>query len=377
MDTVFVSSVQSDFGDIREAVARAIEALGVRPLMVERAPAASRSPKGALLELVRSADAMVLIIGARHGYPPEGGTSPTEDEFDEAVRAGKPVLVLVQDVEREVAQDAFLARVRGTWGEEGVLTASFDGAADVGLKAISALTALERQTAAAAIRPDAEQRASDLARVGQRAGFSSYGTTARVALVPLVDAQLIDDVTLNRGGLDDRLILIARDVGLISQRLGVESIVNGSAGIALQAGPPHSADSVSITVDRRGAIVVESNVEGTGSLGSMLVDPDRLREASDRAGAFAGRAWSEVDASQQIAHACATVGLPGAQNRVYGRTSGSSISMGGAMRLPGTVVAPDPALLVRRVDVGNGEMTKALLAAVERIFRDADAVADL
>jgi hypothetical protein len=67
VDTVFISSVQRDYGEIRQAVARAAQTLGMRPLVAEEARGAARSSKGALLDLVRSADALVLIIGARYG----------------------------------------------------------------------------------------------------------------------------------------------------------------------------------------------------------------------------------------------------------------------------------------------------------------------
>jgi hypothetical protein len=72
--------------------------------MAEQAGAAACRPKGALLDLVRSADALVLIIGARYGDPAVVGTSPTEDEFTQAVAAGDPVVVLVENVDREPAQ---------------------------------------------------------------------------------------------------------------------------------------------------------------------------------------------------------------------------------------------------------------------------------
>lgn len=348
----------------------------MRPLMAERAGAAARSPKGALLDLVRSADAMVLIIGARYGDAAAGETSPTEDEFNEAVAAGRPVVVLVENVNREPAQEEFLRRVRGTWSD-GSLTTSFDGADDIEIKAIAALRALEVTAAAAAIRPVAEARAEDLARGATAGGHSGHGSPARIALVPLVDAQLINDAALNRGQLGDEMTATARGVGLIPQRLGVEASLSGASGIALQAAAAFSADSISVTVDRRGAIAVEAPVQGTGNFASMLIDPDRLRELIDHASAFAIRAWSTLDTSQRIGQACAAVGIPGAQNRVYGRTSGSSISMGGAMRLPQSVVAPQPALLVRRADVGTARLTDPLLAAVERVFRDANAVTGL
>jgi hypothetical protein len=79
VDTVFISSVQRDYSDIRRAVARGVETLGSRPLMAEQARAAARSPKGALLDLVRSAEAMVLISVLGTATQPPWGRAPRID----------------------------------------------------------------------------------------------------------------------------------------------------------------------------------------------------------------------------------------------------------------------------------------------------------
>jgi hypothetical protein len=57
MDSVFVSSVQRGFGDIRAAVARAVETLGMRPLMAERAPALPCGPIPATYTVALDSDA--------------------------------------------------------------------------------------------------------------------------------------------------------------------------------------------------------------------------------------------------------------------------------------------------------------------------------
>ena len=49
-------------------------------------------------------------------------------------------------------------------------------------------------------------------------------------------------------------------------------------------------------------------------------------------------------------------------------------SFSGSMRLHGTVLAPEPALIVRRVDVEGEETRKRLVAAVRRVFADAGSI---
>ncbi len=197
METVFVSSVQRGYSDVRQAAAHAAESFGLRVSMAERAPAGG-SPKGALLGLVRQSDVFILILGARYGDAAPDETSPTEDEFNEAVRIGLPILVFVEECEREPRQQDFLDRVRGTWAE-GNLTAAFNGVHDIGVEVMAALRRLEGEAASATIRPNAERRVGALAR-GSESGAFGGGQSARVAYAPLIQGRLVDDLTLNRHG---------------------------------------------------------------------------------------------------------------------------------------------------------------------------------
>lgn len=80
MKSVFISSIQRDFGDVREAARKAVESLGMHALMTETVGASAESPRRALLEQVRDADIFLLLLGPRYGEPGETGRSPTEDE---------------------------------------------------------------------------------------------------------------------------------------------------------------------------------------------------------------------------------------------------------------------------------------------------------
>jgi hypothetical protein len=181
---------------------------------------------------------------------------------------------------------------------------------------------------------------------------------------------LIDDLTLNRAGLDDKLSAIVRDSGLAPQRLGIEARITGAEGITLQGGTAHSDESVRIHIGLDGAVVVEGPVAGAGPYGSSLIDPDRLEALIVNGGRCAAGVWSQLDTSSQITHLAAAVGIPSAHYRVYGRSQGSSLSMGGLGRLPATLVAPEPPLVARREDLGSERLAQPLLAAIERRFRD-------
>jgi len=53
-------------------------------------------------------DVLLLIIGPRYGAQQAGGVSATEEEFNEARRLGKPILVLRQRGDLEAEQEEFL-----------------------------------------------------------------------------------------------------------------------------------------------------------------------------------------------------------------------------------------------------------------------------
>ena len=118
-------------------------------------------------------------------------------------------------------------------------------------------------------------------------------------------------------------------------------------------------------------------VKGTGTFSHALIDPDRLGALIARSGVFAADALSLIDRSDQVSQLCCAVGIPGANQRIYGLASGSSLSMGGMTHLPAAVIAPEPPALIRRADLGSPVMVDLLRASVERVFRDAGATSEL
>ncbi|MBK7793782.1 MAG: DUF4062 domain-containing protein [Betaproteobacteria bacterium] len=110
---IFVSSLISGFEPFREAAKSAIATLRHEAVMAEDFGARPNTPQVACLQAVRSADLVVLLVGARYGYPQgSSALSPTHEEYIEA-RDTKPILVFVQDeVERESEQVKFLSGVQ-------------------------------------------------------------------------------------------------------------------------------------------------------------------------------------------------------------------------------------------------------------------------
>ncbi len=364
MDFVFVSSIQRDFGDVREAARRAIESLGLRPLLAETAGAHVASPQGALLGLVARADVFLLILGPRY-------SKPTEDEFDEARRLAKPILVLRQEGDADSDQEEFVDRVAGGW-QGGRLWGTFDDASDVGFAVVQALSNLSGQADLAAVRSQAEQRASALARGKQSSGVSG-GSRARIAQVPLITGVLLDAVALDQPDLGERIAGLARKHRLVPQSIGIEPRIS-RAGVALHqiSGYVNSAPLVEVGAD--GAIIATFDVAGDDQFGSMRVDPTRLEHGIKAAGAFARSVWDMIDEREKVQQVAAAVAISEAQHKVFGTATGRSSIQMGSFSMPNEVVVPEPPQVVRRAEVGGTDLVQRLVAEVRRAFADAGAV---
>lgn len=371
MDRVFISSIQSGFEDVRQAARAAVESVGKLPIMAEGAGASPDPSRRMLLDRVAEADILLLLIGPRYGQRGASGFSPTEDEFNEARRLNKPTLVLIQEGERDAEQQDFVGRVRGTW-EQGYFAPTFRDASDVGLLVVRSLTQMVTasitQTQAL---PAAQERAANLAVGGGRDRGSS-GPKARVVFAPLVRTDLLDAVALDTPGLVDQAASAARTSGLITDAMGLTTDIRAD-GIRMTGKDPQAWGEAHLFVGSDGALLAEGDVAGTGNFGSMQVVADRLGEVVERAARFAEGVWRVIDNQQDIRQVCAVLAIPDASSKVFTTAPvGNSMSM--SMRLDSVVVAPQPALQVRRQDAGASETVRQLVASVKRVFQDAGAV---
>jgi hypothetical protein len=363
MDAVFISSIQTGFEDVRTAARRAVESLGLRPLMAETAGASVVSPQRALLDLVREADVFLLILGPRY-------SRPTEDEFEEAKRLSKEIVVLRQEGDCDVDQADFVERVSGGW-TGGRLRGGFKDSSDVGFAAVQALSNRAARTRSRELVPGAHELARELAAPSHSGGISGV-SVVRTVHVPLVGGVLLDALTLERQGLGDRFAALAREHGLAPQKIGIQARVSRD-GIAIEQAGAYSPHAL-VEIHASGAVVCMTDVAGDDQFGSMRVEPSKLDEAIRGAGLFARTTWDLIDEREEVQQVTVVVAIPDAQHKVYGASKGgNSISMG-SFGLPPTVVVPEPPTVVRRADVGGRQLTRKLVAEVRRVFVDAGAV---
>jgi hypothetical protein len=363
--SVFISSVVLGFEKVREQAAEGVERLGMHPVRSERLAASSDSPRRALLDQIAAADIYLLLIGERYG---DAEPSPTEEEYEEAVRLHKPVLILAQVGARDPEQEGFLSRVRGSWGD-GALSGTFSGAEDVAAAVAGALG--RQQAGIVEDAPAAQEKAKEFAHGSDRSGGSG-GVAARIALVPLRQTTLLDPEGLDAPGLGEDLASTLRETGLVPQRIGLDARVSGT-GVQLRGADADSWVTPEATVLTNGAVVVVGSVAAEDAqLGFSLVDPERLERFISQAGRFAKTAWDRIDRQDEVAQVAVAVAIPEASYKGFGRVSGSSMTV--SMNLPPVVVAPEPAEIVPRGQLDGERLARRIVAAVKRVFDDAGAV---
>lgn len=367
---VFISSVQTGFQDVRTAVHEAVEAYGHRAVMAETVGAAPASPQRGLLNRVADCDIFLLLVGPRYGERQQSGVSATEEEFDEARRSGKDILVLVQAVERDAEQEEFLRRVTYGW-EEGILRDTFHTAADIGLALVRALRNLEARGSREALVPAAQARAQELATDDQRDVYGSGGALVRVVLVPLRARPLLDAVALSDGALGEDLAAAARSARLVPQSLGINPHIS-AAGVRLDVGEQYSC-GIMLMVGAAGEVIAEASAAGSGSFGSMRIVPERVGAAIRSGLEFAELAWRRIDDRNEVQEAAVTVAVPRAHSLRWGPDrGGNAISMGGSML--DAAIAPMPPAIHRRADLARDDTIRRLVTELERVFVDAGAV---
>ena len=113
MKKVFISSVVKGFENYRAMAKKAVKLVKMEAILVEDLPASPTTPQSACLDEIHKADVVILIMGEKYGSKTPRGISVTEEEYNEAQRLGKPILVFVQEVGMEPEQREFKKKVEG------------------------------------------------------------------------------------------------------------------------------------------------------------------------------------------------------------------------------------------------------------------------
>jgi len=353
MKKVFVSSVMREYAKFRGTAVEAIKAVNCFPIVAEDFGAQSKSPQAAYLDGVRESDVYVGILGERYSLA-------TQEEFDEAVRTGKDLLIFVEKTrDRETEQAAFLERVEDRI--EGYNRASFTNEEELKSAVIKALARLLSSTKAD--HKSAAQRLQKIPelireRVGRGVRSDSW---LWLAISPAVGqcilsardfrsdrtSETVIDTAFEK---DHRLFVkdFATKVGTRGDWLEIKQV-----NPELQGSPPVR----SLLVDRFptvafGTIVSEEFRGFTAGLRSFYLDPEKVRENAQCFLLYCSALYRQLDPTHQISEFSYSACLTGTDNRIFESPPGHPVN---SVSLPGVfsgregelITVPDKPLEVR------------------------------
>lgn len=304
----------------------AIRTLGHDVLRAEDFGASPDSPQRVCLAGVRTADVVVLLMGARYGDRQESGLSATHEEYREA-RERCPVLVFVRDeVEREPGQEVFLQEV-GAWSS-GQYTARFS-TADQLRDAVT--RELHRFELARAARPvdEAEMRERALELV-PASGGSGYPAFCLVVVGP--EQQILQPAELEDPGLAKALMQEALfgPAAVLDPGQGTHPRVEGHALILEQ-------DRRSVLLDEAGSVRILQPAypqDEPSSSRSWALIHEEMQALIETGLRFAGAVFDKIDPVGRMSDVLPVAGLLGARymawrTRAAHQASPNSVTMGG------------------------------------------------
>jgi len=299
---VFLSSVMEGYAALRDAAAEGVRRSGCEVVRAENFPAATASARTACLDGVRSADALVLLLGERYGYVAPSGRSVTEEEYDEARRTHKRIFVFLEEsATREPRQEEFIRRVQDYVGGHWRKT----------FRDVASLTALVEQAVAEADMTGSESGAAANrldAALGRRPEQTQGIVWVHAVWATVRDEEVVDPLLLGQGVFQQTLQRLAHESNppLFSYEQAKRKNATTSR-LRIEQGDRdgwrEGRDLAELELDADGTLSIALNVSGTepeGGLGDThfgmyFLDPDGFRRQLARAFAFAASWWEHHD----------------------------------------------------------------------------------
>jgi hypothetical protein len=347
---VFVSSVMTGFEDYRQAAKSAISAAGADPVLVEDYPSLASSPRNACLDGVRSCDAFVLVLGNRGGFVAPSGKLVVEEELAQAEASGLPVLIFIQECERDHRAEDLFKRVSDY--TSGYFRKTF--------------------TTPPSLAATVKSAVQSMAFTGDKADMTPIGDV--FAVMPKLDdqcsmrfvvassrnEQVVDPVTLDSDTVKNSIMELAHrgDVTLFSYEVGKSTSAGVDSLVITQDDDRRAGhlDSARIELFSSGTILIDANVTNrvpSRQSHSMqayyeVVDED-IRDRLQAAFAFCRLFWDQTDPylRHQQFHYNAALNNIGNRTIVSDRNPRSSFSMGFGQHEP-IVAFPDVRLCSRK-----------------------------
>ncbi|SKA14806.1 DUF4062 domain-containing protein [Novilysobacter spongiicola] len=303
---VFISSLITGMEDERAAAKLAIDNLGHEPIIAEDFGAKASSPQVACLQAVRSADLVVLVLGARYGARQPSGLSATHEEYREA-RGSKPILVFVQDGEVEADQADLIAET-GSW-EGGFFRDNFSTAEDLHRNVTRALHRHVLAHAAAPLDPEALARRAKALMPKPSRGHYSSDNALHLVVAAGPEASILRPTELEgpslRQAIQQQTMFGPRPI--FDTRHGADSQLRSDALVVFQEA--RGGTRAEVVLWPTGDIQLLLPLTESHGAGFSAVIEEEVADRLPAGLAFGGWLLEHIDSTQRITHValCAAV----------------------------------------------------------------------
>lgn len=372
---VFVSSVVEEFGEVRETARRAIEAGGCEPVLVnEDFPSLAASSRNACLEAIESCDALALIIGSRGGWVTPSGRLVVEEEYHHARSLGLPVVVFLEDTERNAEATRFVRK----------LSDYVDGHFRNTYRNMPELARL-LERAVGTTTQTLELPMADMTKVLSIAAEEpaiSDECSLRVVVAPERDEELIAPAKLQSSEFLEVLYGIGHDrgVGLLDYERPKTSSIEGDSVVVVQSDERRrtvTVNQATLKVGESGFVIVETNVtgwinrdqDGYGTLDSHVVAYEDVVARLEQSYRFVAALMEELDPYKRHLRFFYQVGVMGIGYRNLERDPKprNSFTLRNAFQEDRPILIPDePRAISRNVVSSPSDEICRVMALLER-----------
>ncbi|SFW74545.1 DUF4062 domain-containing protein [Luteibacter sp. UNCMF366Tsu5.1] len=305
---IFISSLISGMEAVRDAARQAVLDLGFEPVMAEDFEAQPNTPQVACLTGLRTADAVLLLLGDRYGEVQPSGRSATHEEFEEA-RDRKPVIPLLMKANhREPSQSAFIEEV-GRW-ETGLFRNEFQAPEELRSLAVRAL----HRWHAGASAPTVDDEALLQIAVGAlpattRGGFVDYKRALVISIAGAPRQAILRPRQMEEPALAEQFLQAAL--------FGEHRIFSSTHGTQTKIVHEHLLITqpdikASVKVGEDGSVVITQQL-GDGK-NSMIVLEEDVTEALLKGLGYADLILEKIDATQRLSRIAIAVLITGGEN---------------------------------------------------------------
>jgi hypothetical protein len=282
-----VSSVIEGFSEYREAARRGITAAGLRPLLVnEDFPSKADSSRNVCLDAVQASDILIVIIGQRGGWRNPSGKLVVEEEWEEAQRLRKRVLVFVQAVAHDDDASTLIRKLSDY--VTGYFRLEFSTVDELESSVAQALATQSLQLSKPIMS------LTSLSKALARPACTRSDPSIRVVIQPEQQFELVDPRELNSAEFLGSIYELghSRSVGLFSYQAAKTAAVRGGSLEVIESDSRNAVHLV-VNVHESGHIAIDSlvsprrqNQTDSSIMSSMVIAEEEIERRIEEAFRF-------------------------------------------------------------------------------------------